>query len=341
MPPPKLSPIDLLYSEQELWNRLAIREFIFRFGHLYGLDGCTLGPLQNAQGDWRLQRLGGPLLWTCLRRVTTGVFDDLPKATVEGARALTRRWMDEHALDQIYDSTGEQQEAFLSILQQEGMTRDRWRDVARWIGCEGNEVATLLSVLELMLLEQDARQSFAGTKESHRQEFKEYSKEETKKKNQRQKLMNKMHQLQSLGKEWLSVKEELEAIETEIRDDCTRFHTRQLAHTRHAMKSSKRMQCAGQDRLGNMYWIFSDLLEQACRNSEPHWAFGIIVIGPGYGENQVRWWAVEGRKEMEKLSRWLKWHHDQDIKPLVDLIQQRIDYLYSLEWSVYGQGFFS
>ncbi|RCH87887.1 hypothetical protein CU098_008995 [Rhizopus stolonifer] len=345
MPPPKVSPISLIYSEQEIWTRLAIREFLFRFGHLYQLDTTTLTPLQNVQGDWRMKRLGATLVWKCLVLLTTGSFDEQSTELYHAAKGMIRQWIEEHDLPAIYNDTKDQEEALLKILQLEGMSAKRWKDVAGLIDSQEKDVMKItLCLLELLLFEEHARQSFSVVKETHKQEIKEFQTEETKKKSMKYQLTDRIQQLKSFGKDdrkIAKVREQLEQIETEIRDDCTSFHQRQIEYSRQSVRSNKRMQSAGRDRLGNEYWIFSDLMEQACRNKEPYWAFGIIVIGPGYEDGEVGWWAIEGRKEMEKLSKWLKWHHDQEVKNLVESIQQRIDYLYSLEWAVYGQGFFS
>ncbi|CAO3663174.1 unnamed protein product [Rhizopus stolonifer] len=87
MPPPKLSPISLI-TANKIWTRLAIREFLFRFGHLYQLDTTTLIPLQNVQGDWRMKRLGATLVWKCLVLLTTRSFDEQSTELYHAAKGM-------------------------------------------------------------------------------------------------------------------------------------------------------------------------------------------------------------------------------------------------------------
>ncbi|ORE09763.1 hypothetical protein BCV72DRAFT_52022 [Rhizopus microsporus var. microsporus] len=364
-PPPKLTPIQLIYSQQEIWIRLQIREFMFRFGHLYDFDHSILGPLQNVQGDWRMKRFGATIVWKCLVLLRTGSFE-LSTQVIQRAKMIINKWMQEKDIHELYDRQEQQDQALAEALQLEGMTVDRWKDMWTLLKeadenipelthgvkrvTQENELGMILKLLELLLFEKRAHESLVSNmpKEKeveHKKETKEYQIRESNHKAKRKSLMNKMHQLECLKQkenELTKIRSQIEDIETCIRDECTTFHSKRLEFIRYQLRLNRRMQSAGHDRLGNEYWIFSDLLDQAYRNSEPYWAYGIVIIGPGFGDSvELKWWSIEGKKEMETLSKWLKWHHGQEIKQLIELIHQRIDYLNSLEWAIYGEGFFS
>lgn len=51
-PPPTLSELELKYPEEVIWQRLQIREFVFRFEHLLQLSPEDRARLQDPQGDW-------------------------------------------------------------------------------------------------------------------------------------------------------------------------------------------------------------------------------------------------------------------------------------------------
>ncbi|CEG76505.1 hypothetical protein RMATCC62417_11396 [Rhizopus microsporus] len=109
-PPPKLTPIQLMYSQQEIWIRLQIREFMFRFGHLYDFDHSILSPLQNVQGDWRMKRFGATIVWKCLVLLRAGSFE-LPTQVIQLAKMIINKWMQEKDIHELYDQQEQQDQA--------------------------------------------------------------------------------------------------------------------------------------------------------------------------------------------------------------------------------------
>ncbi|KAI9481139.1 MAG: hypothetical protein EXX96DRAFT_565561 [Benjaminiella poitrasii] len=433
IPRPELNCVDLLYSEEEIWIRLQIREFIFRFGGLYDFDSRLLNSLQNVQGDWKIKRLGAYIVWKFLVILSTsGQFElsqsSLTEETIpQRARKILNDWMMEKKLFRLYLDTASRHQALLDILNVEGMTGKRWQDIAELLALadlqdlpiptsrdiqninanvtkdendmeiddddvqelekkirrfqkSGRSLALLSSpdelrmihmLLELLLFETVTRQSLnipgtgSKTKEvkDRELELKKYSKEylveESKKKAQRSNLLTRISQLKVIkGKEedLKTAQIDLDLLETAIRDDRMELEKKKLELDIYAAKARKRMEPIGYDKFDNEYWIFNDVLDHLShasdfRNSEPYWAYGVIIIGPGFnstvGEESNKWWYIKGKKNLSMLADWIKQNpkdkeeNKQSVESFVNKIHQRIDHLTSLEWAVYGTGFFS
>ncbi|KAI7901649.1 uncharacterized protein BX663DRAFT_100051 [Cokeromyces recurvatus] len=424
-PCPDLNGIQLLYSEEEIWTRLQIREFIFRFGSLYDFDSRLVNSLQNVQGDWKIKRLGAYIVWKFLIILNgSGHYELLGSVEEESvpqrARRILNDWMMEKKIYRLYLDVVSRQQALLDILFLEGMTGKRWQDIAELLALanlddipvptsrdinqlnphnknnnndddsmdidddteelqkrirrfqKSSRSSSLLStqdelkmihmLLELLLFETLSRHSLnmPKTKENKDMElnFKKYTKdyhvEESKKKSQRNSLLTRISQLRMLkGKEedLKMAQSELDLLETVLRDDRMEFEKKKLELAIHNAKIQKRMEAIGHDKFGNEYWVFSDILDHTAsdyRNSEPYWAYGIILIGPGYDTEKetTRWWYISGKKNLTMLIDWIKQNQDKDqptlaIESFINKINQRVEYLTSLEWVVYGDGFFS
>lgn len=228
------------------------------------------------------------------------------------------------------------------------------------------EMRLLNMLLELLLHHTQLRQSLRApnhfgsvNKEVRdmvvelRKFVKEYNVEASQNKSKRYKLTSRINQLMAVrGKreELKSAQIELDELETIIRDERMNLETKKIQLNMSIAKSQKRMESAGVDILGNEYWIFNDLLDHLnnasdYRNSEPCWAYGIVIIGPGFNhpeKQETQWWCIKGIKNMTHLLNWVKQHVDEkDSGYLAKNIKQRIDHLSSLECVVYGEGFFA
>lgn len=412
-----MTPIKLLYSEQEIWIRLQIREFIFRFGDIYGFENRLLTSLQNVQGDWRIKKFGAYIVWQFLTILYNTTSYELSEGENDEsipqlAKKILNGWIADKRLDNLYFDKEEKHHALLQILNTEGMTGRRWQDIAELLALaqvkdipvptsrdiikkvedmmdiDDDELSikinryqkctnrSLLSVedelkminmlLELLLYDIQIRQSLvaagqkAMTKElrDEESEFKKFQKEwiQENMKNllNRTGLTNRVHQLKATkgkDKELNEAQVDLDALETFIRDENQNLSKRKLELIIHTQKAQKRMKSLGYDMLGNEYWIFNDTLDHLnnatdYRNSEPYWAYGIIIIGPGFKKNDRQWWSIKGKDDMKLLKDWItnesKKHKDNanELKRIASNINQRINYLVSLETVVYGEGFF-
>lgn len=416
--PPELTPIQLLYSEEEIWIRLQIREFIFRFGDVYGFENRLLTSLQNVQGDWRIKKLGAYIVWKFLTILYNTTCYENDEAIHQLAKNILNGWIADKRLDNLYFDKEEKHHALLQILNTEGMTGRRWQDIAellalaqikdipvpntsdlkkrdqdrmetddddddddemsikiaRYQKCTNRslvsveeELKMINMLLELLLYDIQVRQSLiaAGQKamtkelrdeESEFKKFqKEWTQENTKNLLNRTSLTNRVNQLKATkgkDKELHQAQIDLDALETLIRDENQNLSKKKLELIIHTHKAEKRLKSLGHDMLGNEYWVFSDTLDHLnnatdYRNSEPYWAYGIIIIGPGFKKDKEQWWSIKGKSEMKLVKDWItneskKLSNDanNDLKRIATGINDRINYLVSLETVVYGEGFF-
>ncbi|KAI8374778.1 hypothetical protein BD560DRAFT_393207 [Blakeslea trispora] len=415
--PPELMPIDLIYSEEEIWIRLQIRELLFRFGDLYKFDYKYIASLQNAQGDWRLKRLGAYIVCHVLTILSTSTHYDLTCLDTEDtipqmAKRILNGWMTEKRLNQMYMDTQTRHQALIDVILQEGMSGKRWLEIAELLAAAQvenipiptsrdlvqktkstddmdideeeriqeielklrrfqkssrslsllslkDELSLIHMLLELILFEQEAKQSLIApnkTKEielEFKKRSKEFFAEDIKNKSRKNALKNRMTQLscvrdkeEELGK----VQVELDSLETYTRDERLKFETHKIEHDTYMAKAQRRTGPLGTDHLGNEYWLFSNMLSlhhgNDLRNSEPHWAYGVIIIGPGFMQsNERKWWSLRGKQNLSSLADWLKQeerlHSNEALGSIANKVYQRIEYLTALEWVVYGDGYFS
>lgn len=433
--PPQLKPIDLLYTQEEIWTRLQIREFIYRFGDVYGYDNRIMSNLQNVQGDWRVKKFGAYIVWKFLITLGSATNYESPLQLEENiplqAKRILNQWMTAKDIHNLYLNTEDKHRSLLNVLYQEGMTSKRWQDIAELLAMaefqdipvptsrdltamktklrDENDMdidsgdddellqelekrirryqksvrsVSLLSIydelkminmlLQLLLFDGEIRQSLnapcMGSKVKEvrdmESEFKKYKKEylieELKSKSKKSILSTRISQLKVIRGKEEELKQaltELDVLETSIRDERMSFESKKMELGTLFAKSQKRMEPVGQDHFGNTYWIFNDILNQVnnkstesldgtnSRNSEPYWAYGVVVIGPGFEKQDERWWYISGRKDITLLCDWLKQQHlenpTMDLTSLASKIYQRVEQLISLELVVYGEGFFA
>lgn len=429
--PPDLTPIKLLYSEEEIWIRLQIREFIFRFGDIYGFDNRLLSSLQNVQGDWRIKKFGAYIVWQFLTIMhNTSNFEYLQEREEESIPSLAKKilndWIVDKKLNNLYYDREGKHSAMLDILISEGMTGQRWQAIAELLSkaefkdipvpttrdikqkercnesndeeCDmmdvdedkereefanhikkyqksknrnlissEDEIKMINMLLELLLYDNQIRQNLlaAGkntmTKELRDEalEFKKYQKDWTQENlvnvSNRTSLSNRIHLLQATKgkeKELQKARSDLDTLETLIRDENQNLFRKKLELAIHTQKAEKRLQNLGCDMFGNEYWMFNDIMDHlnnaaGFRNSEPYWAYGIIIIGRGYtNSDDKRWWSIHGKENLKLLSKWAAHEskkvneHQEDMKRITNGINERIDYLVSLENVIYGEDFF-
>ncbi|KAG0167244.1 hypothetical protein DFQ28_005946 [Apophysomyces sp. BC1034] len=146
--PPTLCPIDMKFSEEEIWIRLQIREFMFRFGEHFQFQPRIIASTQNVQGDWRMKRITAYVVWKALVILDASLYEmvpaeERPKSNLPGQSYLTRtnhlplmanyilnQWMEEKGLGDPELEENERRDAFFLVFCQEGMTARRWQDIA-------------------------------------------------------------------------------------------------------------------------------------------------------------------------------------------------------------------
>jgi hypothetical protein len=291
-------------------------------------------------------------------------FQDIPVPTSRDLEAMKTKLRNENDMD-IDDNVVDDDE----IMEELEKRIRRYQKSSRSVSLLPieDELKMINMLMELLLFDGDIRQSLnascigSKTKEVRDMEIefknykKEYLAEELKHKNKKNMLSTRISQLKVIRGKEEELKQalaDLDALETLIRDERMSLELKKLELDTLAAKAQKRMAPVGQDHFGNSYWVFNDLLNHVnnatdYRNSQPYWAYGVIVVGPGFEEEKAeeRWWYINGRKDITLLCDWMKQKHlensNVDLASLANKIYQRVEYLNSLELVVYGEGFFA
>ncbi|CAO3600528.1 unnamed protein product [Absidia cylindrospora] len=139
--PPPFSYIPLAYSEEETWFRLQIREFLYQFGDTCQMESRMILGLQNVQGDWRIRRLSGVLVWQALKVIgvtssngqegNTGNNNLISDQIRRLARDIINSWATDFGLTRTaIPNTNERLGRAGEIMTTKGMNCSRWQDVA-------------------------------------------------------------------------------------------------------------------------------------------------------------------------------------------------------------------
>ncbi|KAI8144170.1 hypothetical protein BJV82DRAFT_608566 [Fennellomyces sp. T-0311] len=344
--PPQLTRIHLLYSEEELWIRLQIREFVFRFGEYFDIDGRATASLQNVQGNWRLKRLAVNLAWQLLTNMENGLIDATmleppPRNSVianartiqqMGARVI-HEWMEQYGLNNNkYLEKEAARVAFVENLERDGLSADHWEDLIDILRVAGGctdppeaeqvvhssleEFRMLQLICDMLLMHSSLRRTWV--------------------------LEEPTKELQAMEAELRVERRRLEMAQTEDKGDRLAVEKKYVDVLAAMQRNTKRFAPAGRDSKGNEYWIFNDLVTYGndARNSELYWGHGVVAVGPGFSDAERRWWYIADIDDIVQLRRWLI--ADRSTSPSTDdLIQQltlRAQYLRSLQWIVQVQG---
>ncbi|KAI7864863.1 hypothetical protein BDF14DRAFT_1958413 [Spinellus fusiger] len=426
--PPILTPIKLLYSEEEVWVRLQIREFIYRFDTLCALEKRNFVTLQNVQSDWRVKSFAAALVWQCLGIISTSHYEagvyiskqipiHIQLEHLAGdfyaphlAERIVQQWLWQESLDDPDISLEDRKSAFKIVLQRQGMSMEQWQDIGELLASVGfrtlpvptlynsdattekewekeittirqfrrlkrhnspmtplNELEMVQKLLEMLLLDTRVREQFNDSKDMKekdqqlKNERTEYLKEYTRNKIKKSALVSRISQLRSTGKDAprLLSESELECLEVTMQDERATMEIKELVFMIAKQKTEKRLQPAGTDNNGNTYWFFNDMLKPSTEctghttygNSETWWAYGVVILGPGFnGGTERTWWCLEGISNMLRLEKYLlhekartysKSEYALNVSYLTRQIERRIQYLRCMEWAVFGEGYFS
>ncbi|CAO3649649.1 unnamed protein product [Mucor hiemalis] len=289
-------------------------------------------------------------------------FKDIPVPTSRDIKRKGKsRESDDEEDDMMEVDEDEEREEFVNNIKKYQKSKNR-----NLISSE-DEIKMINMLLELLLYDNQIRQNLlaAGkntmTKELRDEvlEFKKYQKDWAQENlinvSNRTSLSNRINLLQATKgkeKELQQARSDLDTLETLIRDESQNLFRKKLELAIHTQKAEKRLKHLGCDMFGNEYWMFNDIMDHlnnaaGFRNSEPYWAYGIIIIGPGYIDSKdTKWWSIHGKENLKLLSTWATHEskkvneHQEDMKRVTNGINERIDYLVSLENVIYGEGFF-
>ncbi|KAI9261665.1 hypothetical protein BDA99DRAFT_512055 [Phascolomyces articulosus] len=352
--PPTLHPIKLLYSEEELWIRLQIREFVFRFGEHFEIDARATTSLQNVQGNWRVKRLAVNLTWQLLTSMEQGLID-IPSSSFEpptnkyslfyGARTTQQfaqrilfQWMDHYGLNNNrYLEKEAARVAFVENLEHDGLSVHHWEDLIELFS-----IITGVPSASLLAEEQGDEESATINNNENNVVLPEservvHSSLEELRMLQMMCDMLLMHN--TLRRIWLHEEQpkELKATETELKFERKRLESSSQEEDKHVkaerlqvekkmvdvltaqQKNMKRFTPAGHDTKGNEYWIFNDLVTYGndARNSELYWGHGVIIIGPGFDTSDNNDMPSSLQNEEGQQQNW--WY----VTDVNDLIQLR------------------
>ena len=351
--PPTLNPISLLYSQEELWVRLQIREFVFRFGSYFEIDSRAAASLQNVQGNWRIKRLGVNLTYQLLTSMEHG-FIDIPsssfnppsnknsifygaRTTQQLANKIIYGWMDHYDLnnDQIWTKDAARIE-FIERLQRDGLTVNHWEDLIELLsiitGISSSTNTTTDGDEEEDIIMKDVDTIMPEPEQVIHSLAKELK--------MLQMICDLLLLHNSLRRIWVheeqpkelkaqenelkferkQLTQEQSSIENEIKQSERRIQVeKKLIDTMIAQqKNTKRFAPAGKDMNGNEYWIFNDLVTYGndARNSEPYWGHGVIIVGPGFVFDDV---DMDASQQEQEQSTENKWWYISDVNDIMQL----------------------
>lgn len=321
-----MRPITLLYSEEELWIRLQIREFVFHFGRYFGLDDIRFtSNLQNVQGKWRTKRLASHIAVQLIRRARESMLDVFGKAEHNAhisqlGNQMFRSWCEYY---EISEDGGLE-----SIVETEGLNTTQWDDIIELLNAADFTVPiiqgrrTALHELQLVQLMCDMLLLDSSLRKSLMEENKDLKAKEATLRKERADL--EVEQLTAKRRR-IDDPKEAQTLDAQLRRDRVALEQKRLCYMMDVLRSSKRIAPSWRDNDGNEYWIFNDLVgcnngSDSTRNSEPYWAFGVIVIGQG------GWFYIHGEQELMQLRRWA-----DSASTFKTQLTNRLQYLATLE----------
>ncbi|KAG2221062.1 hypothetical protein INT45_009720 [Circinella minor] len=351
--PPTLNPISLLYNQEDLWVRLQIREFVFRFGSYFEIDSRATASLQNVQGNWRIKRLGVNLTYQLLSSMEHGLID-IPsssfhstthkKSIFYGARTIQQLankiiydWMDHYDLNNSYLWTKEAARIeFIERLQRDGLNVHHWENLIELLSIVTGIASS--STTDNEEEEEDIIMEDVNNKMPEPEEIIHSLPTELK---MLQMICDLLLLHTSLRRIWVH---EEQAKELKLQETELKFERKQLLQEQPLIKegikpserliqvekklmdtmiaqqkNTKRFTPAGQDMKGNEYWIFNDLITYGndARNSEPYWGHGVIIIGPGFISNDVDMDLSQQEQELQETKD--KWWYISDVNDIIQL----------------------
>ncbi|KAI8579119.1 hypothetical protein K450DRAFT_243981 [Umbelopsis ramanniana AG] len=309
--PPKLSNLELQFSEEVVWQRLQIREFVFRFENLLALTAEDRNLLQDAQGDWVTHRMLKKLVCSLMELIAHyGVENDtdqqkMAKQFLQDEHIASSRpylslqhWQTISAtlLAAGYEDTPvfNDEEAIATSDAQQQMD---WLPsfVTRSMQANGTgpmpivkdalkelKTINLLSMCTLYTpcIRKDLLQGSVQLKDE----------EDALHALRRQTMSDEMHARTTKNTllQQLATAEEQDAIQQKIEDVDNKIdEQRHLLNRKEvdvyllSRRTSKRLSSAGTDQHGNQYWLFGDLHHYQDDQDQDFWGRGVIIIGPG------------------------------------------------------------
>ncbi|KAI7885037.1 hypothetical protein K492DRAFT_204291 [Lichtheimia hyalospora FSU 10163] len=345
--PPSFTRIPLQFTEEEIWARLQIREFVFRFGEHFNIDSRVITSMQNVQGNWRIKRLSINIALELLQSMEQGYIETPVSSTLatqeiyfNHARTMQaigtqvmREWMEDRGLtDSKYMTADVARITFVEELERDGLTASHWEDLGFVLLAAGfdthlsqaldnasklkatDHIYMIQMMCDLLLFHSQLRRQWVTTDANN----KEHKMVEAALRVERRRSENNE--------------------DPKIYENRLALEKRYLELTIAGHRSTKRLEPAGCDKKGNEYWIFNDLITAhgGCgadsRNSEPFWAYSVVAIGPGpTTTKEKQWWHVSDIEDIIQLRKWLE-KEDVPSTHFIQQLIQRVQYLHSLRW---------
>ncbi|KAI9287985.1 hypothetical protein BC943DRAFT_181083 [Umbelopsis sp. AD052] len=316
--PPKLSNLELQFSEEVVWHRLQIREFVFRFENLLALTAEDRNLLQDAQGDWVTHRMLKKLVCSLMELIALyGVEND-----TDQQKMATQFLQDEHiASSRPYLSLQHWQTISASLMaagyedtpvfnDEEAIAKSDAQQQMDWLpsfvtrSMQANGTGPmpivkdgLRELITINLLSMCTLYTPCIRKDLLQGSVQLKDEEDALHTLRRQTMSDEMHARTTKNTllQQLATTEERDAIQQQIEDlDNKTEEQRHLLYRKEvdvyllSRRTSKRLSSAGTDQHGNQYWLFGDLHHYQDDQDQDFWGRGVIIIGPGCQMDEQR-----------------------------------------------------
>ncbi|KAG2174737.1 hypothetical protein INT43_005795 [Umbelopsis isabellina] len=357
--PPTFVDLDLKYDEELIWQRLQIREFIFRFEHLLALGPDDREQLQDAQADWVENAMLKKLAVSMLELIAihgieiTGVnqavsFQNqvvqfLDDEHISSSRPYLNRkhWQ---TLTTLLCDAGYEQVPICAdeadpIVEKSDVQMD-WLPsfVTRSMHSNGTGPMSLanhgldqLKILNMLsecaLCTPCIRKDVVHGSEQIKEEENSLQTEK------RQNMYDDMHARttrknllrrldEATTEDQIQIQEELEQLENESDERRKRLYKKEIDLYLANQRSSKRSGFAGTDQHGNEYWVFGDLVPNKAVHEgvEDCWGRGVIIVGPGICEGHGSQQREEDKPCVAMLTTNRRWWYLSGIENIDRLI---------------------
>jgi hypothetical protein len=357
--PPTLVELELKYPEESIWQRLQIREFIFRFDHLLDLSPDDREQLQDAQADWVGNAMLKKLVISMLAVVAdhgienTGINQAisfqkqvkqfLEEEHVSSSRPYLSRNHWQTLTNMLCDAGYEQVPIFADeadpIVEKSDAIMD-WLPsfVTRSMHSNGTGPMVLanhgldqLRVLNMLsectlctpCIRKDVLHGSEQIKEEENSlhtEKRQSMYEDMHARTTRKNLLRRLDE--ATTEEKCRIQEELELLENEGDERRKRLYKKEIDLYLANQRSSKRSGFAGTDQHGNEYWLFGDL----CPNEAVHegvedcWGRGVVIVGPGICDEHGSQQREEDKPCVAMLTTNRRWWYLSGIENIDRLI---------------------
>lgn len=331
-----------MYSEPVLWQRIQLREFLFRFGSLLKLEKKHVRLLDDAQHKCS-QDFCTAVVTAMLKAIVAGDSNTASAETLINADAASQALKEvlkplQGISDRGWDSVAE----LLRLLGVEGVPEGILRTVALPIEKRVTRGATtqpkkpkpsaraipnfsepdqlvLINLLGECVLSTDLfRRALANApdalrvyEEALRGDLKKFKFQESLDNGARKALVMVLKEMR-VRKDAEAVEKaqhELAVFEESVEKKQREIEVKRVELMRHEERLARRVEPIGRDVRGNVYWRFADLMEGQKSLFSSSWGQSLVVVGRGCADEEEAESKDEQRDEAKeedkkKESRW-------------------------------------